>query len=341
MNVVLGPPPETLTPAHIDRMCSATGPMQYQWGETGIPGSSRSEDLLGIGMGVPESFAPFESAQPRSSEFSDQLAMMNYKIKIGRGDDVTEGYHAFADGLVPIIEAAGWTQHDLTMDNAPIYLAAFTGDYAFEKFVETEEGDNRLLMSIDSGLGEAFLSCGRDDLALVLVNEVFGRLSPGTPRPVPVEVDIPDRYTAQQCGDPTFAASIWDKASDKPMTRYMAATLRRASYRDKLTTWMLWKIDESGKIEPMELVGLAMDAAGGASPGGNPLAALSRITDMFPLITELGDAHKAQDKAGFCLAMARFQDFIAETDEITTAQSAAIHAQLEAEAARLGVDLSQ
>lgn len=115
--------------------------------------------------------------------------------------------------------------------------------------------------------------------------------------------------------------------------------LERTSYRDRLTTWMIWKLDQSGKIETMDIVGIVMNAAGYASPNGNPLAAMEKVLDMMPIVKRMGDARTANDPAALCLSLADFQVWVQEVDAITLKQTEAAHTALESKARELGVSL--
>lgn len=326
-----------LSAQRLERMCSPNGAMQYAFGETGVPGSTRVEQLITPGLVMPDSFAPFETAKPMSTAWSNRLFQMTYSFKLADEELAQD----IMSQIGEVLEAdGGWTYVYRDYDNTPMSMISAVGWLSFEKTVEVGGEPTRVFLALDHGLGEVSLTCSREDLTRAQFGEAFGRLPEGTPRPAMPQVDIPASLNATRCADEAVLSEMRDLlAEDRFSDRFSAKMLERTSYRDRLTTWMIWKLDQSGKIETMDIVGLVMEASGYASPTGNPLAAMEKVLDMMPIVKRMGDARTADDPQAFCLALADFQLWVREVDAITLKQTEAAHAALEAKARELGVSL--
>ncbi len=324
------------TTALLERMCSERGAMQFAFGQTGVPGSTRVESLLRSGFALPATFAPFAEARPRATEWSGRLMEMTYAVPMA---DEAQAY-AMLDTLGNALEEAGWSYTELTVDEAPMYLVAVTGYVTFERQMEGDNGTTRVLVGLDYGLGEATMTCARDDLLRTHAEEAFGRLPPGTPRPVVPEVPVPLIADAARCSEPPVVAEMEAMMAERKLRdEFFAAMLARTNYRDRLTSWMLWRLSESGWISSTELVDLSFASIGHASPGGDPLAAFKRIETMFPILERVAAAEMTRDGAGLCRGLVEMHGWLAEVDAITLAQTEAVQTRLTAEAARLGVSL--
>lgn len=326
-----------LTAARLNRMCSPAGMMQYAFGETAVPGSTKVEQIISPGFTMPASFAPFARAKPMATAWSNRLFQMTYSFKLADEEEAQDIMAQIGDVLE---EEAGWIYVERDFDNTPLSMISAVGWLSFEKVVEVDGAPTRVFLALDHGLGEVTLTCSREDLTRAQFGEAFGRLPEGTPRPALPEVAIPPALDPVRCADEAVLAGMRDLiAEERFADRFSARMLERTSYRDRLTTWMIWKLDQSGKIDAMEIVGLVMKASGYASPDGNPLAAMEKVLDMLPIVKRMGDAQKAGEPQSMCLALADFQSWIAEVDALTGKQTAAAHAALEAKARELGVSL--
>lgn len=333
-----GPPAAaTLTAAQLNRMCSPAGMMQYSFGETGVPGSTKVEQIISPGFAMPASFAPFERAKPMATAWSNRLFQMTYSFKLADEDEAQDIMAQIGEVLE---EEAGWTYVARDFDNTPLSMINAVGWLSFEKAVEADGAPTRVFLALDHGLGEVTLTCSREDLTRVQFGEAFGRLPEGTPRPAMPEVAIPPALDPVRCADEAVLAEMRSLIAEERFTdRFSAIMLERTSYRDRLTTWMIWKLDQSGKIDTMEIVGLVMKASGYASPDGNPFAAMKKVLDMLPILKRMGEAQKADNPPALCLALADFQSWIGEVDALTSKQTEAAHGALEAKARELGVSL--
>lgn len=325
------------SPAALERMCSAQGAMQYAFGQTGVPLSTRLEADLGPGFKLPPPLAPFTKGQPRSTAWSGRLMEMAYSVRIEQADQ--ERIITLIGRIGDSLEEAGWKRIDLPAEEAPIYLLAYGSNDVFERPAEGSNGPTRVLLSLDHALGELVLTCGRDDLLRSHASEAFGELPPGTPRPTVPDIKVPAIRSEADCARPEILAEVAALFTGTTNRTFMGSMMARTLYRDRLTTWMLWKLETSGTIAKDKLLNLSLAAAGGASPGGNPFAALQSMQEMFPLIEAIGKAEKSGDPAAMCRSLIPFEQWMTRVDAITLKQTEATQAALSAEAKRLGISL--
>lgn len=323
--------------AALGRMCSVDGAMQFKFGQTGVPGASKIESMLQRGYKLPATLAPFARAKPRSTEWSDRFMELTYSVELSK----EQGARAqdLMDRIGLALEGSGWSVLELAPEDAPIYLIGYSGSHAFTRPVTVDGKETRVLLSLNHDFGELSLACGRDDLLLVHANEAFGKLPPGTPRPKVPEIAVPIVRSETQCTDPALLGEVQTLIADGKADSFAAAMLARATYRDRLSTWMQWKLDSSGKISSDDLIKLSFSSLGGASPGGNPFAALAMVEEMFPIIAQIDKAAKTQDPAAVCRSLIPFHVWMTKVDGITLKQTQAMQAAITAEAKRLGVSL--
>lgn len=321
------------------RMCSVEGAMQFKFGQNGVPGSSKIEHMLERGFKLPPALAPFAKAQPRSTQWSDRFMEMTYRVEMPKAEDLRA--QALIDRIGAALEGSGWSVLELTPEDAPLYLIGYAGSHAFTRPVTVEGKETSVLLALSHDFGELSLTCGRDDLLLAHANEAFGKLPPGTPRPKLPEIAVPQVRSEAECADPARLAEIDALLVDGKADRFTAAMLGRTSYRDRLTTWMMWKLESSGKIGPDRLLKIGLSSLSSASPGGNPFAALAMIEEMFPIVGAMDKAARAQDRTAMCRSLIPFQAWMTKVDAITLKQSEGVQASLQAEATRLGISLDE
>ena len=325
-------------PAVLERMCSPAGAMQFAFGQTGVPGSSKLEvTLRSGGFRLPAALAPFRSAQPRSTEWSARFMEMTYSAPLPPGD--AAGADALKARIAAALAAAGWERIPLSAEDAPLYLMAYGSDTVLARPAGEGTPPGRVLLSLDFDRDRLTMTCGRDDLLRAHAEEAFGKLPPGTPRPVVPTIAIPATASPADCDRSEVQAQTAALLAEGITDRFMADMLARTTWRDRLTTWMVWKLRESGKVSSDRLIRLTLSATGKASPGGDPFAALAMIEEMFPLLKTLGEAEKSGDATALCRAMIPFQAWITKVDAITLKQTEGAQAALAAEAKRLGVSL--
>jgi hypothetical protein len=329
------PPPFALDAAKLDQMCSADRAMQYKFGQTGVPGAGRVMRLMAKPMALPEGYGPFVHARAASTEWSGQFMEMAYSVRTS-DHDLAE---AMIAEVTVLADANGWQFFDGTIDDTPLYLAGYADSDSF--FKPLGEGDDapKLMLNVSHFAGELSLTCGRSDLLKIHAGEAFGKLPPGTPRPLVPDVPVPPLRSAAQCSEPQVLAELEAFMAGRSTDEITAAMVARTSYRDRLTAWMLWKIDESGKVTPEELVKLAFAGISKGSPGGDVFASFKMIEEMFPIIDKLAKAETAKDLPATCRALTEFHGWMTRVDAITLAQTKSAQAALVAEAARLGVSL--
>lgn len=321
----------------LERMCSPQGAMQFTFGQTGVPGSDRISADFGRGMRLPAALAPFVKARPRSTEWSDRLMEMAYSLPMpaaesGRANELTAR-------LAEELAKAGWERIDLPAEQAPLYLAGYGGETVFSRPAEGDSKPTRVLLAIDRSLGDFTLTCGRDDLLRAHASEAFGDLPAGTPRPQVPDIAVPAMRSEAECDDPAMREKVAALVAGNGTDAFMATMLARTKYRDRLTTWMAWKLESSGRIEKMKLVNLMLGATGSASPGGNPFAALAMFEEMLPIVSRIGAAEKSKDPAAICRALIPFHAWMTKVDAITLKQTQGAQAALAAEAKKLGISL--
>lgn len=323
------PPPEVL-----ERMCTPQGAMQFAFGQTGVPGSTRTERTFSSGFAALPEMAPFLKARPRSTEWSSRFMEMAYSVPIADKDEAL----AIMNAIGAALEESGWSHVILPPEEAPIYLLSISGHATFERPVEADTGPTRVLIGLDHQLGELVLTCGRDDLLRAHANEAFGTLPPGTPRPKVPDVAVPQVIDDARCADPALLAEMEAMLASREFgDDFMSVMVERTRYRDRLTTWMLWKLGESGKISTQDLLEMSLSSIGSASPGGDPFAALAMLEEMFPILDGIARAEKLRDPQGLCHSLVPFHQWMIRVDGITLGQTEAIQGKLTREAARLGV----
>ncbi|KRA83704.1 hypothetical protein ASD76_06675 [Altererythrobacter sp. Root672] len=319
--------------AVIEQMCSSTGALQYRFGETGVPGGDRLMRTLSKGFPLPASTAPFDHAKPWSTEWSDRLFGIEYTTP----DEEDEGaFAAFALGLDGVLAPMGWERQPADFD-PPLYLLTLTGDWTWFRPVETEQGPTKLVLSLSNSVLGMTLACGRDDLAETHAREAFGDLPPGTPRPKVPEIPVPTLLSVADCAKPEVEAEVAKVFATESMDGFMASMVARTTYRDRLTGWMTWKLEQSGKISTEDLIDLSFSSIGSVSPGGDPFAQLGMIQEMFDLLGPVAEAEEAGDAAALCRTLVPLQDWFTRVDALTLEQTEATQAALTAEAARVGV----
>lgn len=324
--------PSAFEPAVLQRMCSPEGTMQFTFGQAGVPGSSKIEATLGQGFGLPADLAPFKVAQPRATEWSGLLMQMTYKAAMPK-----ESATPYTAQLAAMLAAAGWTPADMEPGQQPLYLMGYGGGRTFTKPSVHGTLTTRVLAHLEYDEGAVLLLCGRDDLLKQHAREAFGELPPGTPRPHVPDIPLPPVQLPADCQDPAKLAAVNAALQDRSATSYTGMMLARTSWRDRLTAWMVWKLESSGKISKDRMLPLLLRSASSGSPGGDPLAALRMLPELFDVASKLSTAEKAGDQRAMCLAVVEFRAFMAKADAITLSQTAATQAALTAEAARLGV----
>ncbi len=323
------PPAEVLA-----KMCKPQGAMQFAFGQTGVPGSTHAESMLGRGFAASPTMAPFQQAQPRSTEWSGHFMEMAYSLPITDKDEA----RAIMDAIGAALEEAGWINVNMPPDEVPLYLGAVSGYATFERPVETETGQARILIGLDHQMGKLVLTCVRDDLLRAHFKEALGSLPPGTPQPKVPNIVVPQVKDETSCSDPALLARMEEMlATGEFGDGFLSAMVQRSSYRDRLTSWMLWKLGESGKLSEEDLLEMRWSSIGDSSPAGNPLAALEMLTEMFSILEGVAGAEETRDPQAVCRSLLPFHEWIARVDTITFNQTEAIQTMLTREAARLGV----
>jgi hypothetical protein len=322
------------TAAMIERMCSSAGASQYVFGQTGVPGASKAMRSMTKGLALPASAAPFDHAKPWSTEWSDRLFAIEYTAPL-LAEDAFDG---FAEDLDAILWDAGWEAKPADYD-PPLYMMTATGDWTWTRPDPTAPEPAELVLGLSNLLGNLTLTCGRSDLMRAHAEEALGELPPGTPRPTVPDVPVPPLRSEADCAQADVVAEMEALLASDEANSFMAQMVARTTYRDRLTSWMLWKLDKSGKISSDRLLELSFSAVGSASPGGNPFAQFEMIGEMLELIEPIAVAEEAHDASALCRALVPLEGWMARVDALTFEQTEATQSALTAEAARLGVSL--
>jgi hypothetical protein len=243
---------------------------------------------------------------------------------------------AFRDDLATAIDDAGW-QPLPTDEDPPMYRAIYAGDYAWK--LPREAGDARpeLYLSIADIFGKVTLSCGRDDLLRRNAEEAFGKLPAGTPRPQLASLELPPIMSSTDCAKPEQSAELDAFLEQGRPGEFISALFARSDYNERLTTWKMWKLEQSGKISPQQLLEIGMRGLQEGSAGGNILAHFALLEEMFPLIDRMGIAQKERNRPALCQAFVDFNHLLARMESATMAQSISTQNALDVEAKRLGV----
>ena len=170
-----------------------------------------------------------------------------------------------------------------------------------------------------------------------LMQEAFGQVPAGMPRPQPEKFDFED--AAIDCENPVVVEDIAERISSTEVPALTRAMLRQSKYHERLAQWKSAKLEANGadKERLLKIAMSALDGDGAASFDAGLTKALS-VTDVTYEIMQHG---KAGDAKSACEAYAKLNTLYLEIAEITRRQWATIDAGYEAEAARLGIDLSQ
>lgn len=318
--------------ATLERMCSTEGAYQYAFGQTAVPGGSKLMRTISRGFALPAEARPFERAKPWSTEWSDRLLAMEYFAPVP-GDAALGRFVASLDAA---LSEAGWERKPDDFD-PPIYMMIASGDWTWTRPDPAATDSVQLVLGLSQALGELTLTCGRSDLMLANAREVLGELPPGTPRPKVPDIPVPALQTEADCEQPEVVADMDALLASGEASAFMAQMAARTTYRDRLTSWMVWKLEQSGKIPPEQLLDLTMASIGSASPEGNPFAQFEMIGEMIELLEPIVRADQAGDAKALCRGLVPFHGWVARVDALTFGQTEAAQAALTAEAARLGV----
>jgi hypothetical protein len=337
--------PPVPTPEALEWMCHTEGAGGFRFGQVGVPGTTSLEGaLVYSGLALPDFARPFRSGDPSATGWSNRLREVYFYA--ASPDDP-----GMADAQVKAVgnalERMGWSSI-LPMRNGPnepTYAMDYSEGLVFEKPADGLAGRTRVLLNVrhDHELGGLTLICGREDLLRVGDEENFGHLGHGTPRPLMPELDIPQVSAPADCDQPKIRASITrllalgtdGRSMAIPPDRYILAKMvARTAYWDRLSTWMLWKIEESNKLSLEQFRALEIKA-GILEQRGRDFYE----ENIFPLMIDFVDAAKAGDRQAVCRSLIPFLPVLARGDEVMRDETLPTRKLLESEAKRLGVSL--
>jgi hypothetical protein len=312
-------------------MCSAKGALGFTFGETGVPFGSRLERSMGMGWELKPAMAPFTKAQALATPWSGRLAQIEYEVS---ESDKERGEMALLT-LATAAEAAGWVRNSALEepDKLPFYLTPVSGDIVYDV-----PGGEGVVASISYGLGTLRLACANKALLRANAEEAFGKLPPGTPRPVALAVDPGTKHSAADCSRPEAQEAMLTVLDGRP-DAITARIMLGLNHTERLTEWKSWRLRESGKVSAERLAALTIEALEASSPGGDPLAGFALFPELFATLKKLAHQSDAGDKAGACRAALEMADVYRRMEAISSRQWKAMDALLEAEARKAGVSL--
>jgi hypothetical protein len=315
----------------VEQMCSAAGTAGHAFGSTGVPHSSRVENMLSPGRRVAERFAPFEMVQLQATPWSDRFAAATYEVTTLDAARAA----ALTEALSQAFEAAGWRRRPELeqIGDMPLYLVALSGDRMYEL-----PGATPVLVGFGPGLGGFTLACGRKDLMLANAEETFGQLPPGTPRPQPPVLPSVTGRSPADCDRPEVQRellTIIDGRANNPI----ALLLSRANYAERLAQWKKWRLTSSGRVSDERMMDILFGGLESGSPGGDPMAAFSLLSPMLDALQRLADEAEAGRSADACRTSLVLVGIFERMEAASAAQWRGIDAAIEAEARRVGVSL--
>jgi hypothetical protein len=322
-----------LDPAMLDLMCSSRGSFQFAFGQHAVPGSSPAERRMGTGFALPPDAAPFVNAQPASTKWSDQFFAIEFTFD---SYAVEEDAERLYETLEYLLAEGGWLQRPETFE-APLYKLAYAGELSWYKPLGSGDDPPELMLDLSELGDQITLSCARSDLASLAIEEELGHLPPGTRRPGLPELAIVPVPTVADCARPEVAAEIDRFIAEGSPDAYTRMLLARADYHDRLSQWMMWRLEQAGASRD-EVFALALDAAmlDGAPEGFAD--SVDALWGLVPLIAGLYSAKEAGDRVAVCQAFVGVTDLYGRLAANGAAQTRALEASYRREAPKYGID---
>lgn len=319
----------------LERMCSARGAMQYDFGTTDIPPSNSTIPGTDI-YKTPEALRPFTAVAIDGTKWSRRFYRAEYKAQMADRTAAT----AMVQRLAARIRERGWIEqkHVEGADGPMIDPPPDPGEARFYSAATAMSGPTRegVRVSIQYWGGELIFEC--TDMALMADHgrEAFGDLPEGTPRPVPPATLRPASLAPAICATPEGRAEIEGHLGNKsqPMMRHV---IERTSYGDRIVTWKSDRLKKSGKVSAKRLLDLAMIGLESGSPGGDPLAGFEAIAAMFKSAAAYDKLVRSGDAVGACRSAVNLFKQFEPIERTTMARWAAMEKALDDEAKRVGV----
>jgi|GEM_PF-4504199 len=313
-------------------MCNSSGAGAWQFGETGVPYSSRLENRLGMRVRLTPHMAPFDQARPLATPWSGRLAQVEYSAQLTQDADATAAFGALAAAA----EQAGWTRKAELEDagRLPIYLLSLAGDRVYEL-----PGDGKVVASLARVGKQVTLSCGHKDLLHANAREALGELPAGTPRPQAPPLKLTAAASLSDCDRPDVQREMLT-VMDGRANEVVSQLLRRISHDERLIEWKRWKLESSGKVGKERMLEIMAAALEAGSPGGDALAGFDLFPDLLATLERLAGQAQAGDAPAACRSSFDMVAIFRKMEAISAGQWAAMDAALEAEARKVGVSLN-
>lgn len=305
----------------------------------GLPISAQDQAFIKSLNRLPPDFTPFTEADLEMTSWSGKLAGITYRGASPDGD----ANRAWSEALVTTLQNEGWTELSQIDLASPLpYFAHY-----FERDVDSGSGRRTLFLEFDTP-GALVLRCGDLQLFEIQKNEAQDMLEEGSPRPpqlgdLETALRLPDE---SDCDDPMLLQAFREPGrideTSEAFQKFAAAgenVAKVATSRQRLVTWLKWKLLRSGKVDQDRLWQLEDKASESAKT--NPLT-LSE--DVLVAVGKVSDAVQAKDGAGKPKAICRSMVGIILAQSAKEKQDSDYNAELarilESEAARLGIDVS-
>ncbi|QIG53261.1 hypothetical protein G6N82_03040 [Altererythrobacter sp. BO-6] len=275
----------------------------------------------------------FREAMADYSSWSDRLYRLSWYSAMEESDQV-DGVE-WQLGLAQMLEKGGW--RDLADD---VRYDPRWQEWRYAKEFMIDGEPRQLLIEIEMS-GNYAVTCSDIELNTMADNEGLGLLEPDSPRPAMVEVAravLPDPSTCDrpEIHDMFSTNEKLEAAGHKLDEIFPKANAEgdAARFGERLRTWLVWKMLESGKI-PQEDIWQVEE-------GLYPDASEERQDDLIGFLEDAGAIMEAQKQGDGQTVCQKFLSLFAKqraADERQAARWAKLNAALEAEAVRRGIAL--
>jgi hypothetical protein len=316
------PPPAWAAALPIERMCRATGALDHEFGSRDVPRQFMPSSLNPLPLD--DAYAPFTAVKIETTKWSRRFHSAVYEAETASQEEAK----AAAAAIAARFKAVGWID--------PIAGSRYAGTDGNISLVSEPPGseEGAMILLNPAGTKLAF-SCLSVPLALVSLDEAFGHLAPGTPKPVLPRSPVPEGFDAAQCDDPAARAQFLAVSSSgtDPLTRYID---ERMDFAERMITWKLDRLRDSGKISE-DGIGRFLFGQFDTPVSRNSLqAGLEIFESMDEDVKAYGAATNGAES---CRALVAILGKLRAIADATDPQRQAMEAAIDREAARLGVSL--
>lgn len=316
----------------LDRLCSAEGALDLRFGDRvdGAQKGNQSEPLL---RELDALLLPFDYAELGYSRYSQKLSTIGYLATFSSADAASEA----AEILVDKAQALNWNLVAQPRDVEGLF------EYSFSSKPEQADpvASDETMLSISVDEASVSIRCENAALATVQLNEAFGKMPVGMPKPQLVDYQASiSSFTENDCDDPAkrsaFEADI--SAGNKAV---FSPNWSRLTFEEDLVNWKIMKLTSSGKTDFDRINGQIIGLFDNTDSKETMESSMRILEDFGDELESLD----SQDIAATCRAtlkmLKRSEDISAPRFEVKgdaiTPQWQATHEMLDKEAKRLGV----